>query len=360
MRRGNIVGIAPNPSRRIVDRGLLGLAAVILALFAALLLAGSARADEAPQSETPTQEAPQTEVPGQEAPEEPAPEEPAPEEPAPEAEPPTEPPPAPEVPAEQPEAPAEPPPQPETPAPEAPPAEAHAEGAPQAPPPNLSGETLDNAHSGQTTEEGLGGAASSSSDGSATQAPQDGAPHSEAAVAAEVPSDVIGSLTGAINGMSAAVLATIGPNAISLGQPAEASATLRNWEFRCELSAVGGLTSDNCSLGWMGAQRFLSGTPASLAAAAASWEAAVTAGASADGSGHPRSVNGSTPASPAPSPVPGGASSSTMGAAGMGFSTFFTLAGLRLPGPLRAIRRLRLSSEPWLTACFVLIPERPG
>jgi hypothetical protein len=49
-----------------------------------------------------------------------------------------------------------------------------------------------------------------------------------------------------------------------------------------------------------------------------------------------------------------------MGGSGMGLSTFLTLAGLLLLGAPRAMRRLRLSCEPWLTACFVLIPERPG
>jgi len=39
---------------------------------------------------------------------------------------------------------------------------------------------------------------------------------------------------------------------------------------------------------------------------------------------------------------------------------FLTLIGLLLLAAPRAMRRLRLSCEPWLTAFFVLIPERPG
>jgi hypothetical protein len=51
-----------------------------------------------------------------------------------------------------------------------------------------------------------------------------------------------------------------------------------------------------------------------------------------------------------------------MGASGSGtaLSIFLTLAGLLLMAAPRAMRRLRLSCQPWLTACFVLIPERPG
>jgi hypothetical protein len=45
---------------------------------------------------------------------------------------------------------------------------------------------------------------------------------------------------------------------------------------------------------------------------------------------------------------------------GIAFSIFFTLASLLLLGGLPAMRRLRLASEPWRAAPFVLIPERPG
>ena len=69
----------------------------------------------------------------------------------------------------------------------------------------------------------------------------------------------------------------------------------------------------------------------------------------------PRSDPNTLPA--APSGAAGG--SGAGGAAGLALA-FLTLAGLLLVAPLRAMRRLRLSSAPWLTACFVLIPERPG
>jgi hypothetical protein len=44
----------------------------------------------------------------------------------------------------------------------------------------------------------------------------------------------------------------------------------------------------------------------------------------------------------------------------MAFSIFLTLAGLLLIGGPAAMRRLRLASQPWRSAPFVLIPERPG
>lgn len=71
----------------------------------------------------------------------------------------------------------------------------------------------------------------------------------------------------------------------------------------------------------------------------------------------------SSSALPAPgptSPLPGGSSGAMASAAGVAFSIFLTLAGLLLMGGLAAKRLLRLASEPWRAAPFVLIPERPG
>ena len=44
----------------------------------------------------------------------------------------------------------------------------------------------------------------------------------------------------------------------------------------------------------------------------------------------------------------------------MGLSGFLIFAGLLLLAAPRVLRRLRLACQPWLTAFFVLIPERPG
>jgi hypothetical protein len=72
--------------------------------------------------------------------------------------------------------------------------------------------------------------------------------------------------------------------------------------------------------------------------------------------------NGSPPASipSSPGPSPGGVSESTVAPCGFALSIFLTLAGLAMLAAPRAMRRLRLASEPWRLAPFVLIPERPG
>ncbi len=67
------------------------------------------------------------------------------------------------------------------------------------------------------------------------------------------------------------------------------------------------------------------------------------------------------PSLPSPSPSgPAGVSGAGAGASGFGLLLFSTLAGLLLLAAPRAMRRLRLASEPWRQAPFVLAPERPG
>ncbi len=66
---------------------------------------------------------------------------------------------------------------------------------------------------------------------------------------------------------------------------------------------------------------------------------------------------------PAPEPEPGGAGGGVAAGAaggGVGMSGFLTFAALLLLAAPHALRRLRLSSRAFLTAFFVLIPERPG
>jgi hypothetical protein len=63
------------------------------------------------------------------------------------------------------------------------------------------------------------------------------------------------------------------------------------------------------------------------------------------------------PSEPTPSGTYGGVAGGGSGTALSGFPPF--AAHLLLGAPL-AIHRLRLSFQPWLTAFFVLIPERPG
>jgi hypothetical protein len=137
-------------------------------------------------------------------------------------------------------------------------------------------------------------------------------------------------------------------------------AAQRDGVLGCELSALGARATDNCAVGWLGAKRLLSSV--TLGPVAASLAAVAAAGLQSGDGGHGGSAVGNSPVSPAPGPAPGGAAGAAGGggASGVGLSTFFTLAGLLLLGAPRAMRRLRLSSRPWRAACFVLIPERPG
>jgi hypothetical protein len=134
----------------------------------------------------------------------------------------------------------------------------------------------------------------------------------------------------------------------------------RAGSFSCELSQLGGSLTDNCTVGWLGAPRFLSGgASAGLVTAASSLVAATFAGSPSQ-SGHGGSAISAPPVGPAPGPAPGGAAGAATGASGVApLSTFLTLAGLLLLGAPRVLRRLRLSCEPWLAGCFVLVPERP-
>ncbi len=133
--------------------------------------------------------------------------------------------------------------------------------------------------------------------------------------------------------------------------------------FKCELSSLGGNMTDNCTAGWLGGPREASSAPTSAAVTAVSSLAAAATANSPSGGGHDGSGLGGPPLTSAPGSAPGGSSGAATGAggggSGAGVSTFLTLAGLLLLGAPRALRRLRLSFEPWLAGCFVLIAERP-
>jgi hypothetical protein len=178
--------------------------------------------------------------------------------------------------------------------------------------------------------------------------------------APEFPSGVIGSMTppgpGSTNesspvagkgdgdGVSGMVAAQAGP-------------------LSCALSELVGRAS-GCDAAWMGAQRLLSASSIELVATSSSSLPAPTiaavSGAPGD-DGHDGTAGGGHPTGPAPAPAPGGAAGgSAVGGSGLALSAFLTLAGLLGLAAPRAMRRLRLSCQPWLTACFALIPERPG
>jgi hypothetical protein len=150
------------------------------------------------------------------------------------------------------------------------------------------------------------------------------------------------------------------PAIVAVGARAAMTAARQAGPLGCELAALGARTSDNCTVGWLGGKRVLASIL--ISSPAVSVLAAEAVGFSGE-RGHGDSAMGNAPISPAPGPAPGGASGASVGGGapgGVALSIFLTLAGLLLLGGPRAMRRLRLSCEPWLTACFVLIPERPG
>ena len=149
---------------------------------------------------------------------------------------------------------------------------------------------------------------------------------------------------------------------VAVGARAAMTAAQRAGTLSCELAALGGSASDNCTVGWLGGKRIMSST-AGPTHRVSFLTSATTGLSGGGGSGHGGSAVGNAPVSPAPGPAPGGASGAAVGGGAPGggaLSIFLTLAGLLLLAGPRAMRRLRLSCEPWLTACFVLIPERPG
>jgi len=134
------------------------------------------------------------------------------------------------------------------------------------------------------------------------------------------------------------------------------SAAQRAGELRCELSGQASSLTENCSAAWLGRQSLLLASPENLTTAAPGISVAP-----AGSGGDVGYTGGSRSFIPSPGPAPSGAfGGSAAGGSGVATSGFFTLAGLLLLAGPRALRRLRLSCQPWLTAFFVLIPERPG
>jgi nicotinate-nucleotide--dimethylbenzimidazole phosphoribosyltransferase len=248
----------------------------------------------------------------------------------------------------------------------APPAEEPPEGVPAGPPAEEPPEVVpvvpaaedspEVVASGASTEAAAEGSLSplpvNSQDSVARNEPVEGAaPGPPAALidSLETPSTVAGPAEA-----RASLHASVAP----VGAVAEMIAAQRPQDLSCELSAVGGRMTDSCSTGSSATEHFMSASHSGLATAVTSL-AAATGGLPPDG-GHGGSAVGNPPVGPTPGPAPGGASGSAAGASGLALSGFLTLAGLLLLGAPRAMRMLRLSCQPWRTACFALIPERPG
>jgi hypothetical protein len=82
--------------------------------------------------------------------------------------------------------------------------------------------------------------------------------------------------------------------------------------------------------------------------------------APANNGGAPLGDQHSNQPGPAPGGVGSGGAPGGAGGGGAPASAFLSLAGLLLLAAPHALRRLRLARRPYLTAFFVLIPERPG
>jgi hypothetical protein len=143
------------------------------------------------------------------------------------------------------------------------------------------------------------------------------------------------------------------------GTRAASEAAAQPGRVSCDQSVLAGPITD-CAAGWLGSASRGPGAPVSLDGAAISWIGSSTV-VSPSGDVHEDPAIGARPAAPVPGPAPGGASGvASGGGSGLALSAFLTLTGLLLLAAPRALRRLRLRCEPWLTAFFVLIPERPG
>jgi hypothetical protein len=144
----------------------------------------------------------------------------------------------------------------------------------------------------------------------------------------------------------------------SLPSPStQATEAHRAEAFACALSSMGGSLGGICSAS-SETSRLLPGPSFGLVEVA-NRSANETASAPSGNSHSPVAV-ATPPVNPAPSPAPSGASGAAAGGSGVAPVGFFNLSGLLRMGAPRAMRRLRLSFRPRTTACFALIPERPG
>jgi outer membrane biosynthesis protein TonB len=352
MQRQKMPWIGHNPSMRIIRIRTFCVRALVLATLGALGLAGTAYADETPEAAGPAA-AEQEAVAGTEPP---PPEEPEAKVPPPEE--PKEVPPPEEVKAEVPP--------PEEVKAEVPPPE---EAKETAPPPGESMPTITGlgeeeapkaAHTGQGSEEGGSAASRSSLGADSTISPT--SPLRTAATE-ESPAALLALVTSPPTAGDPEAQVSAGSAVDAVGATAAMRAAQRARALRCGLVALGGQTSDSCTVGWLDGKRVLAPS-VTLTRSVSLLSTAATGFSRDDGGGGPGgSAVGNSPVSPAPGPAPGGASGAAVGGGapgGAAISIFLTLAGLLLLAGPRAMRRLRLSCEPWLTACFVLIPERPG
>jgi hypothetical protein len=360
-----MLGIAHQSSMRIVAKGLLGLSAVVLALLCTLVLAAGARAEATSSNPTPVGEPgggleTPAESTGPVTSSEVPPETTTPVTTTGTAGETTDPVSSPIVPAE-----TTPPVTTVTSSETPPPNTTEVPVTTEVKPPVTTTETATEVTAPVTTTEGAFGDASSAGAGSPLT--QDATAHAEVAgePAAESAQEAAGAPSGSLLFFTTTSGTAGGPpsaqtGAASAGAPAVMVAAQLTKELSCGLSALGGREPQSCAGGWLGTQRLFSDSPADGVVALAASMVAATGAAPPSHGVHGGSAVGNAPVGPAPPSAPGGASGAAAGAPGLGLSSILTLAGLLLLAAPRAMRRLRLSCRPWLTACFVLIPERPG
>jgi len=130
----------------------------------------------------------------------------------------------------------------------------------------------------------------------------------------------------------------------------------------CDIPGIGGPAAAGCATILLGAPGQLTPSGVGLVGAVTVALAAATTASGTETGDRGGAAGGGRPMPTAPGPAPGGASGGAAGGAGggvglPGFLAFAVLLALAAP---RAMRHLRLACQPWRTAFFVLIPERPG
>jgi hypothetical protein len=192
---------------------------------------------------------------------------------------------------------------------------------------------------------------------------QAGDTHSASVVAAAEASTVPALTPSGVSEVSihsAAEQAGSAAEIVSLGVAVRKTASRLGGQLSCELSALAGRSPGSCGAGLLGVQRLLLGSGTTLSGVSISLDPSANGVVPERGSHGSSTAVGGAPAGPAPGSSTGGSSGAAVGASGPAPSAFLSLACLLLLGAPRALRRLRLSSRPLLTASFVLIPERPG
>jgi len=170
-----------------------------------------------------------------------------------------------------------------------------------------------------------------------------------------VAAEVSGAVAGPVTTISPVTPEEIPTSSAYVAALARTIAAQRAEDFTRELGGLGAFSPDTYTAGFDSPSLISATFVEELATGRAAREGAPAPGRSGGSPG------GSSPIGPPPEPAPSG----TFGGAGGGgsgtaLSGVPTFAGHLLLGAPLAMRRLRLSFQPWLTAFFVLIPERPG